>query len=406
MADRLTAAARYELSAAQARRIALAAQGFGERRPTGRIDRRHLRRVFERINVIQIDSVNVLARSHELVLFARLGPHPRTLLPAAVADGELMEYWGHMAAFVPSNQHRLFRWRMDGPSTWKALEQLNDRRPGFVDTVLDLVRDQGPTTAGDLQQRVGPKGPWWDWDDGKIALEYLFGQGLLAARRRPRDFARLYDLPERMLPAAALEARTPTEAAARTELLERAARSLGVATFEDLTDYHRQRNDPCRAPVAGLVEAGRLVPVTVEGWSRSAYLHADAAVPRRAASRALLSPFDSLVWNRDRNVRLFDFHYRIEIYTPAAKRRFGYYVLPFLLDGQLVARVDLKADRAAGALLVQAVHAEPGHDPAATVEPLAMELGNLARWLELERIDVIGRGDLAPALRTAMIRGS
>jgi len=405
VADRLTPPPQDALSADQARRIALAAQGLADRRPAGRVDRRHLRRVFDRVGVIQIDSVNVLARSHELVLFARLGPHPRTLLPAAAADGEVMEYWAHMAAFVPSEQHRLFRWRMDGPSTWKALEQLAARRPGYVESVRRLVHDQGPTTAADLQQRAGPKGPWWDWDDGKVALEYLFGQGLLAARRRPRDFARLYDLPARMLPAAVLDAPTPSEAQARTELLERAARALGVATFEDLTDYHRQRNEPCKALVAELVEQGRLRPVAVEGWGRPAYLHADAVVPRRVEGRAVLSPFDSLVWNRDRNLRLFNFHYRIEIYTPAAKRQYGYYVLPFLLGEHLVARVDLKADRAARTLLVQAVHAEPGHDPAATVEPLAAELADVARWLELERIDVVGRGDLAPALSDVVATG-
>ena len=387
-----------ELSIDQARRIALAAQGFGDRRPSGRVDRRHLRRVLDRIGVIQIDSVNVLVRSQELPLFARLGPHPRTLLPDAVDEGELFEYWAHMAAIVPTAHHPLYRWRMAKEHHWKELNALERRRPGYADTVLQYVRDHGPIAAADLQQRVGPKGSWWDWDDGKMALEYLFGRGLLAVRRRRRDFARLYDVAERILPGPVLAAPTPTESAGRKALLELAGQALGVATFGDLTDYHRQGTAACRPLVAELVEDGRLIPVQVEGWDRPAYLHADAARPRRVAAQALLSPFDSLVWNRDRNLRLFDFHYRIEIYTPAPKRQFGYYVLPFLLDGQIVARVDLKADRAGSALVVQAAHAEPGHDDVDVVEPLAEELAVMASWLELERTVVNDRGELAPLL--------
>ena len=387
------------LSRAQARRIAIRAQGLHGVRPTGRIDRRHLRTVFDRIGVVQIDSVNVLVRSHELPLFARLGPHPRSLLSSAAADGEIFEYWAHMAAFIPSTDHRLFRWRMDGPSAWNALSTLNERRPDFIEEVRRRVAADGPLTAADLDQRVGPKGTWWDWDDGKIALEYLLGQGELFAVRRERDFARASDLPERILPPAALAAPTPTEAEARTELLTRAARAYGVATLADLADYHRQHPKVCAPYVEELVEAGRLVPVEVEGWDRLGYLDAGAVIPRSVNGRSLLSPFDSLVWNRDRNVRLFDFHYRIEIYTPAAKRRYGYYVLPFLLGDRLVARVDLKADRAAGTLVVKAAHAEPGHDPNATVEPLRAELDDMARWLGLTRVVVEDRGDLAPLLR-------
>ena len=199
--------------------MALAAQGFTDRRPTGRVDRRHLRKVFDRIGVIQIDSVNVLVRSQELPLFARLGPHPRTMLADALDDGELFEYWAHMAAIAPSSQHRLFRWRMDRAHQWDRVERLEHRRPGFLDEVLAQVRDLGPITAGDLGERVGKKGSWWDWDDGKIALEHLFSHGQVAARRRRNDFARLYDLPERVLPAAALAAPTPSEAEARKELL-------------------------------------------------------------------------------------------------------------------------------------------------------------------------------------------
>ena len=391
-----------DLSIAQARRVALAAQGFADARPTGRVDRRHLRRVFDRIGVIQIDSVNVLVRSQELPLFARLGPHPRSLIPDAVDDGELFEYWAHMAALVPAAHHPLLRWRMAQDHHWQTLNALEQRRPGYTETVFEYVRDHGPIVAGDLQQRVGPKGSWWDWDDGKVALEYLFFKGRLAVRRRRRDFARLYDVPERLLPAAVLDAPTPTEPEARKGLLELAARAMGVATLGDLTDYHRQATAACRPLVAELVEQGLLVPVRVEGWTEVAYLHASAARPRRVDGRALLSPFDSLVWNRKRNLRLFDFHYRIEIYTPAAKRQYGYYVLPFLLDGEIVGRIDLKADRAGSSLLVQAAHVEPGHDDVDVVEPLAEELALLASWLELERVVVADRGELAPLLATVL----
>src|SRR5215207_10516691 len=305
------------LSAAQARRMALGAQGLAERRPTGRVDRRHLRTVFDRINVIQVDSVNVLVRSQELPLFARLGPHPRTMLADAIDDGELFEYWAHVAAIVPSSQHRLFRWKMASGHDWKAIDRMAAEKPGFVEEVKARIRDSGPITAADLEQRVGKKGSWWSWDDGKLVLEYLFHCGEVVGVRRRRDFARLYDLPERVLPAAALAAPTPSEDDARKELLTLAARSCGVATVDDLADYHRQGVTVAKRLVTELVEDGVLLPATVEGWTKPAYVHRDAKVPRAVHARALLSPFDSVVWNRDRNERLFDFSYRIEIYTPA-----------------------------------------------------------------------------------------
>jgi uncharacterized protein YcaQ len=401
-----------ELSLAQARRIALAAQGFADKRPTGRVDRRHLRRVFDRINVIQVDSVNVLVRSQELPLFARLGPHPRTMLADAIDDGELFEYWAHVAAIVPSRDHRLYRWKMDSGHQWPAIDRLAREKPGFVDEVLARVRDEGPITAADLEQRVGPKGSWWSWDDGKIVLEHLFHHGLVVAVRRPRDFAREYDLPERVLPASVLAAPTPGEREARKELLATAARAMGVATLEDMSDYHRQGmarpTDPAmrgvkglRPLVAELVDEGVVRPVSVEGWDKPAYLHRDATVPRAVDARALLSPFDSLVWFRPRNERLFDFHYRIEIYTPAPKRVFGYYVLPYLLGDRLVGRVDLKADRAAGVLRVQGAHVERGVDPADVVGPLVEELALMAGWLELDAVATTDRGELGEALRRA-----
>jgi hypothetical protein len=269
---------------------------------------------------------------------------------------------------------------------------------GFLEAVVARVRDEGPVVAADVSQREGRKGPWWDWDDGKFALEYLFETGQLAATRRPNDFARVYDLPERVLPAAVLAAPTPTEPEARKELLVMAARFLGVGTLGDLTDYYRLRTPACRPLVAELVEDGQLVPAEVEGWTQRAYLDPAAKVPSRVEGRALLSPFDSLVWNRERTERLFGFRYRIEIYVPAPKRVYGYYVLPFLLDGQLVARVDLKADRANGQLRVQAVHGEPGIDAAEVGAELAAELELMAGWLGLASVVKTDRGDLAAAL--------
>ena len=392
-----------ELSNAQARRIALGAQGFTDPPPTGRVDRRHLRRVVDRMGLIQIDSVNVLVRSQELPLFARLGPHPRTLIGDATRDGELFEYWVHEASHVPIELHPLMRWKMRGDHQWKAVTALRDRRPEFLEEVVRRIRDEGPLVAADLAQRSGPKGTWWDWDDGKIALEHLFHTGIVAATRRPGDFARMYDLAERVLPTAILALPTPTERDARKELLVRAARHHGVGTFEDLTDYHRQRNPPCRALVEELVEEGRLLPVRVQGWPKPAYLHPDARMPRRVSARALLSPFDPVVWNRDRTERLFGFHYRIEIYVPAAKRQFGYYVLPFLLGDELVARVDLKADRATRRLLVQSAFGEVGIPEPDVADELAAELASMASWLGLDAgITVAPRGDLATPLRRAL----
>jgi uncharacterized protein YcaQ len=387
-----------ELSLAQARRIALAAQGFADARPTGRVDRRHLRRVLDRIGLIQIDSVNVLVRSQELPLFARLGPHPRSLIPDAAAAGELFEYWVHEASHVPTEQYPLHRWHMQREHKWGNYSLLRERRPGFVEQVLQRVADDGPLASGDLEQRVGKKGTWWDWDDGKVALEHLFWTGQITARRRSTDFARLYDLTERVIPAEVLARPALPEPEARKELLVLAAKYHGVGTMDDLTDYHRQKNLPCKPLLAELVEEGRLVPARVQGWDKPAFLHPRAARPRRVDARALLSPFDPVVWHRDRALRLFGFHYRIEIYVPQPKRQYGYYVLPFLLGDQLVARVDLKADRAAGALLVPGAFGELGVPLAEVADALAAELWQMAGWLGLGRIVVGDRGDLASPL--------
>ena len=387
------------LSNAQARRIALAAQGFADTRPTGRVDRRHLRRVLDRMGLIQIDSVNVLVRSQELPLFARLGPHPRTLVDDAVRAGELFEYWVHEASLVPTEHHHLHRWRMREPLPWPSFRRRVQEMGDYVEQIYQRVVDEGPLVAGDLKARVGKKGTWWDYDDGKAALEALFYLGRITARRRPRDFARLYDLPERMIPAAALARPALPEHEARKESLVLAARHHGVGTFQDLADYHRLQPTRSKAALAELVEEGRLLPVTVQGWDRPAYLHPEARLRRRVNARALLSPFDPVVWNRDRALRLFGFHYRIEIYTPAPKRQYGYYVLPFLLGDELVGRVDLKADRANRALLVQSAWSEPGVNEPEVAAELREELALMAAWLELDRIEITGHGNLGPLLK-------
>ncbi len=389
------------LTAAEARRIALAAQGLADPRPTGRVDRRHLRKVLDQIGLIQIDAVNVLVRSQELPLFARLGPHPRSLISDATADGELFEYWVHEASHVPTEHYHLHRWRMSGEHGWGTYARLKERRPEFVDEVLDRVRAAGPVSAGEFNSRVGPKGTWWDWDDAKIALEHLFFTGRVAGRRRPNDFARLYDISERWIPDEVLNREIPTEYAARKELLVLAAKHHGVGTLGDLTDYHRQKNAPCKPLVAELVDEGRLVEVAVQGWKQPAYLHPQARRPRNVNGRALLSPFDSLVFNRERTERVFGFHYRIEIYVPQPQRVYGYYVLPFLLGDELVGRVDLKADRHNSALLVQGSYAEPGVPDEVIVPELAEELQLLATWLTLDTVVVKPRGDLARALASA-----
>lgn len=398
------------LGEGEARRLALAAQGFGDPRPSGRIDRRHVRRVLDRVGLLQIDSVNVLVRSQELPLFARLGPHARDLLTKLTAAGELFEYWGHEASLLPVELHPLLRWRMarahEGHA-WKRLVELRRDRPDFVASVLAHVRDHGPIPASALDDGTARGGPWWGWKDHKVALEMLFWTGEVTARRRGASFERVYDLPERMLPAHVLAAPTPDEHDAQRELLRRAVHHLGVATAKDAADYFRIRTPLARPLLEDLVVRGDLLAAEVEGWRDAAYLDPVATVPRRVRAAALLSPFDSLVWERARTERIFGFRYRLEIYTPAPSRVHGYYVLPFLLDDALVARVDTKADRAAKLLRVPGAFAEPGHAEARTADALARELRTMAHWLSLDDVDVPAdaRGDLAPLLRVALTRG-
>lgn len=389
-----------KVSAEAARRISLAAQGFAEPRPTGRVDRRHVRRLIHRLGVIQIDSVTVLARSQELPLFARLGPHRRDLLPTLADSNEIFEYWGHAASLLPVEMFPLFKWRMDiaRERAWSGLVELTRDRPDYVEAVYNEVRDRGPISAGELVDPGEKSGPWWGWRHGKRALEFLFWAGRVSARRRP-NFERVYDLTERVLPKASLDAAVPDHDEAVKSLLTISARSCGLGTANDLADYYRIKLGVARQLLQELVEEGTLLNAQVEGWREPGFLHPEATMPRRVNARALLSPFDSLVWERARTERVFNFHYRIEIYTPAEKRVFGYYVLPFLLGDELVARVDLKADRALSTLRVRGAFVEPGKEPKAIAGPLAEELQLMAGWLGLEAIEVYNNGDLSRALR-------
>jgi uncharacterized protein len=396
---------RERLSLDQARRIALAAQGFADPRPQREPNGWDLRRVIDRVGLIQIDSVNVLSRAHYLPLFARLGPYPIELLDRASwrAPRRLFEYWGHEASLIPVALQPMLRWRMDRAAheAWGGMRLVERDRPDLVARVLEEVRDRGPIAASEVVEEEAPSrtGPWWDWSDVKRAFEWLFWSGQITSARR-RGFERLYDIPERVLPAEIIAAPTPSVEEAQRELVRVAARSCGVGTEKDLRDYFRLPVAETKARIAELVEEGDLWPVEVEGWSAPAYLHREARIPRSVSARALVGPFDSLVWERPRAERLFGFRYRIEIYVPKPKRVHGYYVLPFLLGDRLVARVDLKADRADGVLRVQAAHAE-SHAPPETAAELRAELESMAGWLGLQDVDVIPRGDFAEPLAAA-----
>jgi uncharacterized protein YcaQ len=394
------------LSTAQARRVALAAQGFLDPRhavPTMRT----FTRTLARTGVLQVDSVNVLQRAHYMPLYSRMGPYDVGMLDRAQGGARgrprrlVVEYWAHVQAFMPVElwpvmQHRMATYRAQR-GKWKVMAA----KPELEAEVMAEVKDRGASTARDLDDGLPrAKEHWgWNWSDTRKVLDYLYMVGDLAIAGRNSQFEVLYDLPERVLPGDVLALPTPTLEEADRELVRRAARSHGVATLQCLRDYYRMPHlERVRPAVDSLVEEGELVPVTVEGWKRPAYLHRDARLPRRVRARALLSPFDPVVWERERAERLFDFHYRIEIYVPAPKRVHGYYVLPFLLGDRIVARVDLKADRAAGRLVVKAAYAER-HAPEETAEELSEELRTLAGWLGLDDVTVEPRGDLAPALR-------
>lgn len=397
------------LTSAQARRIAVAAQGFTQPRPHGRITRAHLRRLIERIQVLQLDSVSVAVRAHYAPVFSRLGPYDREVLDRAAWDHSrrvprlLVEYWAHEAALMAVEDWPLLRWRMREYTHGRWGTHIVKKNPGLVDAVIAAVTEIGPATAGQIEEYLGTrtrrtKGAWWNRSDTKWVTEALFASGVFTTATRI-GFARHYDLTERALPPEVVARQVDDEQAIR-ELLLRSAGALGVATEADLRDYFRLSAARAKPAIAALVAAGELEPVEVEGWDAPAYLRAGQQIPRQDRGTALLCPFDPLIFFRPRVQRLFDFVYRLEIYTPASRRRFGYYVWPFLLDGRLVARVDLK--RTDSALHVVGAFVEPEQQPTWVAAALAEQLRSMATWLGVGRVTVGERGDLVDVLRTVV----
>ena len=401
------------LSNRQARRIALKAQGFlPQLRRLKRADRRHLDRIFDQIALLQIDSVNVLDRAHYLTLFARLGSYDRAMIDKAIhrvrSSGQprsYFEYWGHEASILPVSLYPALKWRMDRAArydgVWGGIARFAQHNPALIETVYDEIKAYGPVAVSKLEKRGERSGPWWGWNDTKIALEFLFWSGRISAAGREK-FARLYDLTERVIPTEFLNRPPLTEREAHRALMEIGARSHGIASEQCMRDYFRLSPKEARPALEALVEDGTLLPVDVEGWASRAYLHKDAEIPARATCQALLAPFDSLIFNRDRTQALFDFRYRIEIYVPREKRQFGYYVLPFLMGDRLVARLDLKANRQEGILEVFAAHGEQRINAGKVCEALADELRLMADWMGLSAVRVAEKGDLGRHLKQAV----
>jgi uncharacterized protein YcaQ len=384
----------------QVRRIALAAQGFDRPRPAGRIDIRHLRGVVRRVDLLQIDAVQTVERAQYLPVFSRLGPYPRDLLDdAAYRRRELFEAWAHEASLVrierwPALGHRHGHWAS------RRAARLEAERPGYIAKVHDEIAARGPLTVGELSDPGERTGPWWGWSPGKAAVEALFAWGEVAIADRHGQ-TRSYDLAERVIPAAVRARPALDRDAAHRELLLAAANAMGVATADDLADYYRIGTTASRAALDDLVRTGELEPVEVTGWGRAAYLAAGARLPRHVRAAALLTPFDPLIWYRDRAERVYDFHYRLEFYVPAEQRRYGYFVMPFVLGDTVVARADVKADRRAGVVRVPAAFPEPAVDPSRIAGPLLDELRALTAWLDLDGIVADGDGALDHALRRA-----
>lgn len=422
-----------QISGPCARRIALAAQGFSEPRPKGRVDIRHVRRVVDQVNVLQLDSVNALCRSHYLPIFSRVGPYPQEALDRLASgrqdDRGLFEYWVHKASLASLRIYPLLKWRMQIVRThdwdgdfdpdlqllpWAAvggMQRIARDQPGLIDEVLATVAEYGPVSASDLrpaERRSSQEGGrMWNWHDGKIALEWLFFSGRVAISGRRPTFERLYDLTERVIPPAVLAEDAPPPEDAQRELVRIAARALGVATSQDLAGkplgYFHLQPRQAKDRVNELVEGGELIPVHVDGVREQMYLWPESAMPSSVDARALLSPFDSLIWTRDRVLRLFNFHYRNSIYVPERQRADGYYVLPFLLGDQLVARVDLKADRKNSTLVVPVVNTEHGASHRTVASELAEELQLMASWLKLDHVKVNeDGGNLATTLSRAV----
>ncbi|MFC4602934.1 winged helix-turn-helix domain-containing protein [Rhodococcus kronopolitis] len=397
-----------ELSADTARRIALGAQGFAEPRPAAPT-RRHLLATVRRTGLLQLDSVSVAVRAHYMPVFSRVGNYDRAVLESAswrhtaAKPRALVEYWAHEAALIPVEDWPLLRWRMREyeAGRWAGAQRVLERNPTLGRDVLDVIAEVGAASAGEVERQLelevrGRGGPWWDRSDTKVVCEQLFSAGALSVGKRV-GFVRHYDLAERVIPDGVVSLHLD-EADAVRELVRRSARALGVSTEADLRDYYRLSAGQARRAIAELVDDGALTPVAVRGWDAQAYLFAGARAPRAISGSALLCPFDPLVFFRPRTQRIFGFRYRLEIYTPQHKRVHGYYVFPFLLDGELVARVDLKADRGTGLLQVPGAFVESGHDAGRVAEALAASLREMAQWLGLDDVRVGERGDLAAAL--------
>jgi uncharacterized protein len=396
------------LTTAEARRIALAAQGFNFPKRGAKANWAKISKTIDRLNLLQIDSVNVLVRSHYLPVFSRLGHYDHATLDARTFGNKkraMFECWSHEASLVPLKLHPLMRWRMNralnGNGTYGSMNAFARNENAYLKSVLAFVGRNGPTAVSDLPDGGKGAGGWWGWSKGKMALETLFDQGLVTTAARP-SFERIYDLAENVIPAEVLALPTPPEAEALRTLLDLSGRALGVATEFDLRDYFRLPVAETKKALAQLVEDRTLIPVSVQDWKHQAYIHRDAKLPRKAGGTALVSPFDPLVWERARAERLFNFHYRIEIYTPAEKRKFGYYVLPFLMGDRFAARVCLKADRQARVLRANAAHLEPHADHGETAEALAAELALMAKWLGLDGVEAGAKGNLAKNLRAAL----
>lgn len=396
------------ISLAAARRIALAAQGFGDKRSDAPRTWRHVSAVLGRTGLFQIDSVSAVVRAHYMPAFSRLGAYPMPLIDDAATrrPRRLFEYWAHEASYLPVETWPLLQWRMhdarDNRGIYGRLAEFGRERAAYIEEIFRRVEAEGPIAASAIEGQKG-EGGWWGWSDAKHAFEWLFWAGRITTASR-RGFERLYDLPERVIPKAIHDRPAPPPADAIRDLLRIAARALGIATAADLRDYFRLSPREADARIAELVENGELVPVKVDGWSQKAFLTTGAKIPRKVAGSALLAPFDPLVWERSRTERLFGFRYRIEIYTPAHRRTHGYYVLPWLLDEALAARVDLKADRATGLLRVIACFAEGNARPDAA-KALAGDLRMMATWLGLGDVVVADKGDFAPALAEAVKTG-
>lgn len=396
------------LSIVEARRVALSAQGFTFPNRDGKANWAKISKTIDQINLLQIDSVNVLVRSHYLPVFSRLGHYDHATLDARTFSNKkraMFECWSHEASLVPLKLHPLMRWRMNralnGNGTYGSMNEFAQQEKTYVKSVLDFVRHNGPTAVSELPDGGKSAGGWWGWSKGKMALETLFDQGLVTTAARP-SFERIYDLTGNIIPAEILALPTPTEADTFATLLDLSGRALGVATEFDLRDYFRLPVAETKTALAQLVENGTLIAVSVEDWKHQAYIHRDAKLPRKAGGTALVSPFDPLVWERARAERLFNFHYRIEIYTPAEKRKFGYYVLPFLLGDRFAGRICLKADRQEGILRANAAHMESHADPQETAEAMAQELNLMAKWLGLNGVEAGAKGNLARHLKAAL----